>query len=142
MASVVSREAYFDTGLGVLSDRGYGGLKLAEVCKRLGATTGSFDHYFPDRPSYTKELVAHWMHTRTVRVIEALRAEPDLRCRIDALLTSGLKLPFGAEAALRLWISGYEQADVPLDVPGLRWIAGQPEYALDSGRCSSVPDGE
>ena len=32
MASVVSREAYFETGLEVLSDLGYGGLKLAEVC--------------------------------------------------------------------------------------------------------------
>jgi hypothetical protein len=42
MASVVSREAYFETGLDVLSDLGYGGLKLAEVCNRLGVTTGSF----------------------------------------------------------------------------------------------------
>ena len=46
MASVVSREAYFETGLEVLSDLGYGGLKLAEVCNRLGVTTGSFYHYF------------------------------------------------------------------------------------------------
>jgi hypothetical protein len=42
MASVVSHEAYFETGLDVLSDLGYGGLKLAEVCNRLGVTTGSF----------------------------------------------------------------------------------------------------
>jgi hypothetical protein len=37
MASVVSREAYFETGLDVLSDLGYDGLKLAEVCSRLGS---------------------------------------------------------------------------------------------------------
>ena len=35
MASVVSREAYFETGLDVLSDLGYGGLKLA--ARRRGA---------------------------------------------------------------------------------------------------------
>ena len=57
MASVVSREAYFETGLDVLSDLGYGGLKLAEVCNRLGVTTGSFYHYFPGWPAYTRELV-------------------------------------------------------------------------------------
>jgi hypothetical protein len=34
MASVVSRESYFEAGLDVLSDLGYGGLKLAEVCSR------------------------------------------------------------------------------------------------------------
>lgn len=47
MASVVSREAYFEIGLEVLADVGYGGLKLAVVCNRLGVTTGSFYHYFP-----------------------------------------------------------------------------------------------
>lgn len=105
MASVVSREAYFETGLDLLSDLGYGGLKLAEVCNRLGVTTGSFYHYFPNWPAYTKELVAHWMQARTVQVIEALRAEPDPRRRIDALFETGLDLPHGAEAAIRVWSS-------------------------------------
>ena len=47
MASVVSRESYFETGLDVLSDLGYGGLKLAEVCNRLGVTTGRRHHGVP-----------------------------------------------------------------------------------------------
>ena len=83
MASVVSRESYFETGLDVLSDLGYGGLKLAEVCHRLGVTTGSFYHYFTSWPAYTKELVTHWMQQRTVLVIEAVRGETDPRRRID-----------------------------------------------------------
>lgn len=105
MASVVSREAYLETGLDVLSDRGYGGLKLAEVCNRLGVTTGSFYHYFPNWSAFTKELVAHWVQIWTVRVIERVRAEPDPRRRIDALMESGLGLPFGAEGAIRVWSS-------------------------------------
>ena len=48
MAIVATRDAYYDTGLDVLSDLGYGGLKLAEVCRRLGVTTGSFYHYFDE----------------------------------------------------------------------------------------------
>jgi AcrR family transcriptional regulator len=105
MASVESREAYFETGLDVLSDLGYGGLKLAEVCNRLGVTTGSFYHYFPGWPAYTRELVGHWMQARTVQVVEALRAEPDPRRRIDTLIQVGLGLPHGAEAAIRVWSS-------------------------------------
>jgi len=105
MASVASRESYFETGLDVLSDLGYGGLKLAEVCNRLGVTTGSFYHYFSSWPAYTKELVAHWMHARTVRVVQAVRAEPDPRRRIDTLIQVGLSLPHGAEAAIRVWSS-------------------------------------
>ena len=64
MAGVVSREAYFQTGLDVLSDLGYGGLKLAEVCNRLGVTTGSFYHYFSGWPAYTRELLENWMKER------------------------------------------------------------------------------
>jgi hypothetical protein len=105
MASVVSREAYFETGLDVLSELGYGGLKQAEVCNRLCVTTGSSYHYFSGWPAYTKELVAHWMQGHTVRVIERARAEPDPRRRIDTLIRVGLKLPHGAEAAIRVWSS-------------------------------------
>ena len=105
MASVVSRESYFEAGLEVLSDLGYGGLKLAEVCNRLGVTTGSFYHYFSGWPAYTKELVANWMQRQTVQIIEAVRAEPDPRRRIDTLIQEGLSLPHGAEAAIRVWSS-------------------------------------
>src|SRR5258705_11650817 len=101
MASVASRESYFEAGLDVLSDLGYGGLKLAEVCNRLGVTSGSFYHYFPSWRVYTSELVAHWMHARTIQVVEAGRAEPDPRRRIDTLIQGGLTLPPGAEAAAR-----------------------------------------
>jgi AcrR family transcriptional regulator len=105
MASVASRESYFEAGLDVLSDLGYGGLKLAEVCNRLGVTSGSFYHYFSSWRAYTSELVAHWMQARTIEVVEAVRAEPDPRRRIDTLIQVGLTLPHGAEAAIRVWSS-------------------------------------
>lgn len=101
--STVSREAFLATGLGVLSDLGYGGLKLAELCTRLGVTTGSFYHYFSNWPSYTRELVEYWRQGRTVRLIERIRAEPDPRHRIDSIINIGLHLPHSAEAAIRAW---------------------------------------
>jgi AcrR family transcriptional regulator len=103
MAMVVSREAYFETGLEVLSDLGYGGFKLAEVCNRLGVTTGSFYHYFTSWPVYTKELIANWVQERTEQIVAAVRAETDPLCRVDALIAAALALPHGAEAAIRAW---------------------------------------
>ncbi|MGV0810714.1 TetR/AcrR family transcriptional regulator [Mycolicibacterium boenickei] len=105
MAGVVSRESYFETGLDVLSDLGYGGLKLAEVCNRLGVTTGSFYHYFPNWAAYTRELIAHWRQARTLRVVEAVRADHDPHHRIETLIGETLALPHGAEAAIRVWSS-------------------------------------
>ena len=105
MANGISREAYFQAGLDVLADLGYGGLKLAEVCNRLGVTTGSFYHYFENWPTYTKELVEHWRQANTVGRVEWIRTEPDPRLRIDRIIDTGLNLPHRAEAAIRAWSS-------------------------------------
>lgn len=187
MVGVVSRESYFETGLDVLSDLGYGGLKLAGVCNRLGVTTGSFYHYFPSWSAYTRDLVGHWLQQRIAGMAVAY-AEPDPRRRIDTIIKHALALPHGAEAAIRVWSSidpevlkvqstvdqrrfdvmfdaafevlghehqaqvfaswgmylliGYEQSTLPRDTVGLRWVADQMLDTLDTGRFTSVPDGD
>lgn len=105
MSIVGARESYFEIGLEILADLGFGGLKLAEVCSRLGVTTGSFYHYFSNWNSYTRELLAYWQQDRTVRVINVIRAEPDPRKRIEASIAVALALPHSAEAAIRSWSS-------------------------------------
>ena len=109
MPIVAARVSYFEAGLEILAELGYGGLKLAEVCRRLGVTSGSFYHYFTGWPAYTRELISHWRQDRTVRVIDVLRSQPDPRKRIEAIIAVGLWLPHSAEAAIRAWSSVDEQ---------------------------------
>lgn len=103
MGTVVTREAYFETGLAILADRGYGGLKLAEVCHRLGVTTGSFYHYFANWSAYSRELVDYWYQHATTRIVDAVRAEGDPHRRVETLMREALTLPHGAEAGIRVW---------------------------------------
>ncbi|UAK39409.1 TetR/AcrR family transcriptional regulator [Gordonia bronchialis] len=103
MAATATREAYLETGLTVLADSGYGSLKLAEVCKRLGVTTGSFYHFFKNWSAYTSQLIEHWYTSRTESEMSAARFEPDPQQRIDGLIEYGLALPHGAESAIRTW---------------------------------------
>jgi AcrR family transcriptional regulator len=105
MATVITKDAYFATGVEVLSDVGYGGLKLAEVCRRLGVTTGSFYHYFDSWSAYTRDLATDYFLGLTVERVKALRAEPDPRKRIDSIFEIGINLPHGAESAIRAWSS-------------------------------------
>jgi AcrR family transcriptional regulator len=105
MPIVAARESYYETGLAILADLGYGGLKLAEVCSRLGVTTGSFYHYFSGWGAYTRELLGYWRQDRTVRLIEVLRSQPDAPRRIQAIIDVALALPHSAEAAIRAWSS-------------------------------------
>ncbi|KUI37076.1 TetR/AcrR family transcriptional regulator [Mycobacterium sp. GA-2829] len=186
MGAVVTREGYFETGLAVLSDQGYGGLKLAEVCHRLGVTTGSFYHYFANWSTYTRELVAYWHQQAVTRIVDAVRAVDDPHRRVEILIEEALALPHSAEAAIRVWSSmdqdvhtvqaavdrqrfdimresslevlgderqaevfarwcvyilvGYEQAVLPPDESGLKWIAAEILHTLDSGRFSALTD--
>lgn len=103
MTVVVRREAYLETGLEVLADSGYGGLKLAPVCERLGVTTGSFYHHFANWTAYTRELIAHWVTVYTERLVALAKADADPRRRIGNLCQVGLLLPHGAEVAIRAW---------------------------------------
>ena len=105
MATVANREGYFETGLEILADLGFRGLKLAEVCRRLGVTTGSFYHYFPNWSDYTRQLVEHWHQDRTVRLREMFSTEPDPRRRMAVIIREVLALPHSAEAAIRVWSS-------------------------------------
>lgn len=105
MATVAARESYFTTGLEVLADRGVGGLKLAEVCGRLGVTTGSFYHYFSSWSAYTRELIEYWRQDLTVRLSELFKQEPDPRKRMQFIISTVLALPHSAEAAIRAWSS-------------------------------------
>ena len=103
MPVATSREAYLQTGLDILSDLGYGGLKLAEVCRRLGVTSGAFYHYYPNWTAYRRDLVDHWRDVYSTRRIDAIRDEPSARRRVERILTVGVTLPHEAEAAVRAW---------------------------------------
>ena len=98
MGATGSRELFFQAGFDVLAESGYGGLKLASVCNRLGVTSGSFYHHFASWSEYTRQLVTDWRDRMTVRV-EEVGDDPDPRRRLDRLIEGGLTLPHGAESA-------------------------------------------
>jgi len=103
MMTIVSRAAYFETGIEVLSDLGYSGLKLAEVCRRLGVTSGSFYHYFTKWSDYTAELLAYWASERAHHRAAVTQSYPDPRERLEVMLAAALDFEHGAEAAIRVW---------------------------------------
>lgn len=103
MTIVSSRAQYLDTGLKVLADLGYGGLKLAEICDRLGVTTGSFYHRFSNWKAYTDELGRYWIDTQTDELIAQLWEETDPRQRLEQLAGMMLTVPHRSEAAFRVW---------------------------------------
>lgn len=94
---------FFVAGMEILAEDGYGGLKLAALCRRVGVTTGSFYHSFDNWQDFTRQLVENWRDERTLRAAELARAEVDPAERVELLLRLGVGLPHSAEAAIRVW---------------------------------------
>ncbi|HEY1134824.1 MAG TPA: TetR/AcrR family transcriptional regulator [Nocardioides sp.] len=94
---------FFEAGLDLLADEGYGALKLAPLCRRVGVTTGSFYHAFPNWPGYTTALLQHWFRERTARAADIASSETDPARRVELLVRAAIDLPHGAEAAIRVW---------------------------------------
>lgn len=103
MTIVSSREQYLETGLAVLAEVGYGGLKLAEVCRRLGVTTGSFYHRFSSWQQFVRELGRYWADTQTEHRMDQLREVRDPRLRLEQLANLMKEVPHRTEAAIRTW---------------------------------------
>jgi AcrR family transcriptional regulator len=97
------QDRYYVAGLQILAEDGYGGLKLAPLCARLGVTTGAFYHSFDSWQDYTTRLIDHWHTERTTRTSELARSQGDVNERIDLLMQAGISLPHSAEAAIRVW---------------------------------------
>lgn len=94
---------FFDAGMEILAEDGYGGLKLADLCLRVRVTSGSFYHHFDSWQDFTRQLIENWRKERTMRAAELARAEVDPAERVELLLRFGVGLPHSAEAAIRVW---------------------------------------
>ncbi len=97
------RDSFFGAAQEILGTEGYGGLKLAAVCKRLSVTTGSFYHSFDSWQEFTDALLDHWVEERTTLQIELARAEPDPVEKLRLLARVGSELMHRTEAAIRVW---------------------------------------
>lgn len=97
------RSAWFEAADEILATDGYGALKLAPLCKRLGVTTGSFYHSFDNWQDFTDALLANWLHERTQRLAEIASHHPDPIERLKLLITNVSDFNHKAEAAIRVW---------------------------------------
>jgi AcrR family transcriptional regulator len=97
------KERFFEAAQEILATDGYGGLKLAAVCKSLRVTTGAFYHAFGSWNEFTGEFLDNWRRERTTLLIELARAAGDPVVQLEMLRQATVELRHGGEAAIRVW---------------------------------------
>lgn len=97
------RASWFEGANEILATEGYGALKLAPLCKKLGVTTGSFYHSFTNWQDFTDALLDAWLIERTQQTVEIAREHADPVQRLLMLAEATAELQHQTEAAIRVW---------------------------------------
>ncbi|WP_182379411.1 TetR/AcrR family transcriptional regulator [Nocardioides sp. WS12] len=97
------RASWFEGANEILATDGYGALKLAPLCKKLGVTTGSFYHSFDNWQDFTDALLDAWLDERTQQTVEIVRKTEDPVDRLLQLADATAELMHQTEAAIRVW---------------------------------------
>lgn len=106
------RASWFEGANEILATDGYGALKLAPLCKKLGVTTGSFYHSFDNWQDFTDALLDAWLDERTQQTVEIVSQYADPVERLLMLAEASSELLHQTEAAIRVWAGVDERVAV------------------------------
>ena len=98
-----SRDDYFRTALDLLADGGVGALTIANLCARLGVTTGSFYAHFAGIRDFHTSFLEQWADGRVYAFKAQVDTATDPLARIDLLRRLALSVNHEAESAIRGW---------------------------------------
>jgi len=70
----LSKLEFLSKALDVLAREGNARLRVEELSRRLGVTTGSFYWHFKGREDFVRELLRHWKKVYTEQAIAAIEA--------------------------------------------------------------------
>ncbi|AQA23777.1 bacterial regulatory, tetR family protein [Rhodococcus sp. MTM3W5.2] len=74
-----------DAACGLIRDRGYAGVGVAEVCAVADVRKGSFYHYFESKQVLTREVIREHWQTQRARWVAVLSGDEPALERLEAL---------------------------------------------------------
>src|SRR5581483_7949971 len=111
----LTREQYFEAALDVIAGHGVEALTIAELCRRLNVTIGSFYHHFKGREAFLEAFYGWWEAEHAFHLVDQARREPDPVARLALLKKLAGGLPHTAEAAIRSWSRSHPDAAAAQD---------------------------
>ncbi|MFC7450477.1 TetR/AcrR family transcriptional regulator [Rhodococcus daqingensis] len=80
-----ARERMLDAACGLIRERGYTGVGVAEVCSAADVRKGSFYHFFESKQALTREVIREHWQTQRARWVAALSGPGAPLDRLEAL---------------------------------------------------------
>ena len=98
-----SKDDYYRAALDLLADGGVDALTIANLCARLGVTTGSFYAHFGGIREFHSAFLEQWEAGRVYQLKEQVEFTTDPLERIGLLRRLGVAVNHEAESAIRGW---------------------------------------
>src|SRR5260370_29394778 len=98
-----SKDDYYRSALDLLAEGGVGALTIANLCARLGVTTGSFYAHFGGTREFHTAFLEQWEAGRVYQLNEQMEATTDPLERIDLLRRLAVGVNHEAESAIQGW---------------------------------------
>jgi AcrR family transcriptional regulator len=98
-----SKDDYFRAALDLLADGGVDALTIANLCSRLGVTTGSFYAHFGGIREFHVAFLEQWEAGRVYQLQEQMDDTTEPLERIDLLRRLAVGVNHEAESAIRGW---------------------------------------
>jgi len=110
----LTRRDWILTGQDLLRAEGIAGLKLSNLTRRLGVSTGSFYHHFTDFENYLGAVAEYFSADRVQGLIDrTLAGDPDPVTRMQRLAKLSLEdHTFELDKAMRIWATMDERAAI------------------------------
>jgi AcrR family transcriptional regulator len=97
------KDDYYGAALDLLAEGGVDALTIANLCARLGVTTGSFYAHFAGIREFHTAFLQQWEVGRVYQLKEHVDATPAALDRIALLRHLAVGLNHEAESAIRAW---------------------------------------
>jgi AcrR family transcriptional regulator len=98
-----SKDDYYRSALDLLAEGGVDALTIANLCSRLGVTTGSFYAHFGGIREFHAAFLEQWEAGRVYQLQEQMDDTTQPLERIDLLRRLAVGVNHEAESAIRAW---------------------------------------
>jgi AcrR family transcriptional regulator len=98
-----TKDDYYRAALDLLAEGGVDALTIANLCTRLGVTTGSFYAHFGGIREFHIAFLKQWEAGRVYQLKEQVATTPEPIERIDLLRRMAVGVNHEAESAIRGW---------------------------------------
>lgn len=122
------RIAFLEAAWHLLAERGYHRVRVQDIARLCGTSTGAVHYYFPGKEDILREALKYSVDKALERQTAPLKMIKDARKRLLALLE--LQLPIGAQvrAEWLVWLQFWTEASLNPELRGvhsqyyIRWV--------------------